>query len=206
MFYVVALRIGLPKNNARNRYSWWSKRRTLGNLVEYEGRFARWVEGKSRESGKDTDVEVDVAVEVIEGREKSQGCDGAGDVVAQVLQRVRICGRDRCWYNTIKVVGITATPYQLEGKKKRNIQEHAEVDTRAYDFNQKIIMHVLDTLAEEYEVFMLTTTCAFLHWMYSCEMDGRKSRSHGRIVGMVSRRRCRNWLRISHVSMFSKER
>ena len=84
------------KNNARNRYSWWSKRRTLGNFVEYEGRFARWVEGKSLDSVKDNEVEVDVAVEVIEGREKSQGCDGTGDVVAQVLQRVRICGRDRC--------------------------------------------------------------------------------------------------------------
>ena len=71
-------------------------------------------------------------------------------------------------------MGITATPYQPEGKYKRNIQENAEVDTRAHDFNQKIIMHVLDILAEEYEVFMLTTTCAILHWMYSTRwMDER---------------------------------
>ena len=71
-------------------------------------------------------------------------------------------------------MGITATLYQPEAKYKRNIQEHAEVDTRAHDLNQKIIMHVLDILAEEYEVFMLTTTCAFLHWMYSTRwMDER---------------------------------
>ena len=48
--------------------------------AEYEGRYNQWNEGKSHDSAKDKDVED------IEGRDKSQGCDGTEDVeeVAQV--------------------------------------------------------------------------------------------------------------------------
>ena len=58
------------------------------NLLNMRRRFKQWDEGKSRDSAKDNEAEAEaeVDVEVIEGQDKSQGCDGTGDVegVAQV--------------------------------------------------------------------------------------------------------------------------
>ena len=72
------------KHNARNSYSGWSKRGTRGNPAEHEGRFNQWDEGKSRDSAKDNEAEVEV--EVVVDHDKSHNYDGTGDVegVAQV--------------------------------------------------------------------------------------------------------------------------
>ena len=122
------------QQNARNRSSGWSKRSTRGNPAEYEGRYNLWDEGKSHDSAKDTEGEA------IEGRDKSQGCDGERDVegVAQAPKASDSALADETDEETIrsKLVGTAATPQQPKGKSKRNTPKNAEA--------------ALDTMAEEY--------------------------------------------------------
>ena len=65
--------------------------------------------------------------EAIEGRDKSQGCDGTEDVegVAQAPKESDSAPADATDVenNTIKSVGTAATPQQPKAKSKRNIQE-----------------------------------------------------------------------------------
>ena len=117
-----------------------------GNLTEYEGGFNQWDEGKSRDSAKDNEAEaeVDVEIEVTEGRDKSQGCDGMGDVegVAQVPKASDSAFADATDVDTIrsKLWELQRLLNNLKGSLSATYKKNTETNTKAYDLNQKTML------------------------------------------------------------------
>ena len=145
------------KHEARNSYSGWSKRGTRGNPTEYEGRFHQWDEGRPRDSARGHETDVEVEVEVLEGRDKSQDCDGTRDVVEVPQASSDSAHADATNADMIRTK--LWEPQRLLNHRKGSLsatkKKNSEANTRAYDFNQKT-MQALDTLAEEYEAFEVT--------------------------------------------------
>ena len=106
--------------------------------------------GKSHDSAKDNEVEVEV--EVIEGRDESQGCHGTGDVeeVAEVPK-----ANDSALADATDVDTIRSKLWELQrllnnrlGSLCATCKKNAEANTRGFDLNQKN-MQALGTLAAE---------------------------------------------------------
>ena len=108
------------------------------------------------DSARDHETDVEVEVEVLEGRDKSQGCDGARDVV-EVPQASK--GSNSAHADATHADMVRTKLWERQRLLKNRKESHsatrgkiAEANTRVYDLNQKT-MQALDTLAEKYEAF-----------------------------------------------------
>ena len=130
-----------------------------GYLSEYEGRLNLWEEGKPSDSAKDNEAAAEAEVEVIEGRDKSQGCDGTEGVegVTQAPKASDSTLADATYVDTVrsKLWELQRLLNNREGSLSATYKKNTEANTRAYDLNQKT-MQALDTSAEEYEIFAET--------------------------------------------------
>ena len=103
---------------------------------------------------------MEVEVELLEGRDKCQGCDGTRGVVEvpQASKASDSAHADATTADTVqtKLWRTTTSPQQPKGKTQRNtFQRNVEANTRVHDLNQKT-MQALNTLAEENEAFEVT--------------------------------------------------
>ena len=124
--------------------------------TEYEGRSHQWDEERPCDSARDHETDVEVEVQVLEGRDKSQGCDGTRDVV-EVPQASKASDSAHADATNADMVRTKLwEPQRLlnnrKGSHSATCEKIAEDNTRVYDLNQKT-MQALDTLAEKYEAF-----------------------------------------------------
>ena len=114
--------------------------------------------GGPRGSARGHETDVEVEVKVLEGHDKSQGCDGTKGVVEVPLASA---ASDSALADATNADAIRTKLGELQrllnrkGSLSATQKKNAEANTRAYDLNQKT-MQALDTLAEENEAFEVT--------------------------------------------------